>query len=139
MRIILATMVAMALAVAASAECPGLPPPCEALQKASIVFVGDVIVAGPFERQVGPDRFELVPQAVRFRVIERFKGVREEQKEVDASFKFEIEGIQFASGLRYVVYASVASDGGWRTACSRTGTVRQRPEDVRELRLCKSQ
>ena len=100
MRTVLATIVAMALAVGVSAECPGLLPPCEALRKASIVFVGDVIVAGPFERQVGPDRFELVPQAVRFRVIERFKGVREEQKEVDASVPFHVEGMQFTSGLR---------------------------------------
>ena len=137
-RTILATMVAMALGVVVSAECVAPPPPCDALARSSIVFVGDVIVAGPFERQVAPDRFEFVPQPVRFRVVERFKGVREEQKEVDASIKFDIEGIQFVSGLRFVVYASVASDGTWGTACSRTGTVKQRPEDVRELRLCKS-
>ena len=96
-----------------------------------------MIVAGPFQRQVGPDRFEFVPQAVRFRVVERFKGVREEQKELDASVKFDIEGIQFVSGLRFVVYASVASDGTWRMACSRTGTVKQRPDDVRDLRTCR--
>ncbi len=138
MRTILATIVAMTLAVGVSAECPGPLPPCEALGRASIVFVGDVIVAGPFERQVGPDRLEFVPQPVRFRVIERFKGVREEQKAIDASVTFDIEGTQFVSGQRFVVYASVAPDGTWGTACSRTGTIKQRPEDVRELRLCKS-
>ena len=95
------------------------------------------VAAGPFEQKVGPDRFQLVPQPVRFRVIERFKGIAEEQKEVAASIAFQIEGVPFVSGPRYIVYAKVGSDGKWYTGCSRTGTLKERFDDVRQLRSCK--
>lgn len=137
MRTMLTIAVVIAVMTDVSAECPVTPSPCKALERSAIVFVGDAIAAGPFQQKVGPDRFQFVPQAVSFRVIERFKGIAEEQKEVAATVAVEIEGTQFASGLRYIVYATVQSDGKWSTACLRTGTVKQRPEDVRQLRLCK--
>lgn len=137
MRTSLTIAVVVAVMTDVSADCPVTPSPCKALERSAIVFVGDAIAAGPFQQKVGPDRFQLIPQSVRLRVIERFKGIAEEQKEVAATVAVEIEGIQFASGLRYIVYATVRSDGKWSTACLRTGTVKQRPEDVRQLRLCK--
>ena len=129
---------AVALLTDVSAECPVTPSPCKALERSAIVFLGESIAAVPFQQKVGPDRFQFVPQAVSFRVIERFKGIAEEQKEVAATVAVEIEGTQFVSGLRYIVYATVQSDGKWSTACLRTGTVKERPEDVRQLRLCKT-
>jgi hypothetical protein len=138
MRTLLTLAVAAALMTDVSAECPVTPSPCKALELSAIVFVGETIAAGPFQKKGGPDGFRFVPQAVSFRVIERFKGIAEEQKEVAATVAVEIDGAQFASGLRYIVYATVRSDGKWSTACLRTGTVKERAEDVRQLRLCKT-
>ena len=138
MRTFLTIAVAAALMRDVSAECPVTPSPCEALERSAIVFVGETIAVGPFQQKVGPDRFQFVPQAVSFRVIERFKGIAEGQKEVAATLAVEFEGTQFASGFRYIVYATVQSDGKWSTACLRTGTVKERSEDVRLLRLCKT-
>jgi hypothetical protein len=138
MRTILATVVAMALAVGVSAECPGLLPPCEALARSSIVFVGDVTSAGPIEERTEPNTFRFVPhQSVRFRLVERFKGLLKDQKRVDASVSISsAEAISFVADRRYVVFVRVQSDGKWSTTCSRTGTLEQRPDDVRELRAC---
>lgn len=134
MRIIFATIVAMALGAVVSAECVLPPPPCEALARSSIVFVGDVTTAGPIENQTGPP-----DQSVRFRLIERFKGLRKDQTQVDAAVSLSsAEAISFAADRRYVVYVRVQSDGKWSTTCSRTGTLEQRPNDVRELRACTS-
>jgi len=138
MRTLLTIAMVVAVMTDVSADCPVTPSPCKALERSAIVFVGDAIVVGPFQQKAGPDRFQFVPQAVSFRVIERFKGIAEEQKEVAATVAVEIEGTKFASGLRYIVYATVQSDGKWSTACLRTGTVKERPEDVRQLRLCKT-
>jgi hypothetical protein len=74
------TLLTIAVVVAAmtdvSADCPVPPSPCKALERSAIVFIGDAIIAGPFQQKVGPeDRFQFVPQAVSFRVIERFKGI----------------------------------------------------------------
>ena len=138
MRTLLTIAVVVAAMTDVSAECPVTPSPCKALERSAIVFVGEAIAAGPFQQKVGPDRFQFVPQTVRFRVIERFKGIAEEQREVAATVAVEIEGTRFASGLRYIVYATVQSDGQWSTACLRTGMVKERSEDVRQLRLCKT-
>ena len=138
MRTLLTIAVVVAVMTDMSADCPVTPSPCKALERSAIVFVGDAIAAGPFQQKVGQNRFRFVPQAVSFRVIERFKGIAEEQKEVAATVAVEIEGTQFASGLRYIVYATLQSDGKWSTACLRTGTAKERSEDVRQLRLCKT-
>lgn len=138
-RTIFATMVAMALAVEMSAECPAPLPPCEALVRSSIVFVGDVASAGPTTERTGPNTFRSMPhQPVRFRVVERFKGLRrDEPAQLDASVSLlSTEAVSFVADRRYIVYARVQSDGKWSTICSRTGTLEQRPDDVRELRAC---
>jgi hypothetical protein len=138
-RVYLTVVAMMIYANGALAECIVPPPPCQAMEKAAIVFVGDVTLAGPFEQQTGPNAFQFVPQPVRFRVVERFKGVPEGQTEVAGSVRFSAEAILFTSGLRYIVYASLASDGTWGTACSRTSTLKERPDEIRQLRKCKRQ
>ena len=129
-RVVWIIVVVIACAKGAVAECVVPPPPCQAMENAAIVFVGDVVLAGPLEQ---------LSQPVRFRVIERFKGIPEDQTEVAGSVRFNAEAILFASGLRYIVYASRASDGTWGTACSRTATLKERPDEIRQLRLCKRQ
>jgi hypothetical protein len=137
MHTLLTTTVVLAVATSVSAECTIPPPPCEALARSSIVFVGEAIAAGPFEQNFGPNRYQLIDQSVRFRVIEQFKGIAKAQKEVAASIAFQIDNVLFVAGPRYLVYATVGSDGKWYTGCSRTGTLERRFDDVRQLRSCK--
>ena len=134
---LLTTAVVLAVLKSLSVECTVPPPPCAALEQSSIVFVGEALAAGPFEQKVGPDRFRLIPQSVRFRVIERFKGLTGEQNEVAASIAVQVEGFLFVAGPQYLVYARAGSDGKWHTGCSRTGTLKLRSADLRELRSCK--
>jgi hypothetical protein len=136
-RVFLTVLVIVTCARGVLAECLVPPPPCTALEKTAIVFVGDVTSAGPIENHSGENAPHLFFQPVRFRVIERFKGMPEGQTDVDGAVQFNAEAILFASVLRYVVYASLASDGTWRTACSRTCTVKVCPDEIRQLRLCK--
>jgi len=136
-RVFLTVLVIVTCARGVLAECLVPPPPCTALEKTAIVFVGDVTSAGPIENHSGENAPHLFFQPVRFRVIERFKGMPEGQTDVDGAVQFNAEAILFASGLRYVVYAPLASDGTWRTACSRTCTVKVCPDEIRQLRLCK--
>ena len=132
-RVFLTMVLIVTCATCAMAECLVPPPPCTALEKTAIVFVGDVTSAGPLEKHSEANEF----QPVRFRVIERFKGIPEGQTNVDGAVRFNAEAVLFAPGLRYVVYASLAYDGTWSTACSRTCTVKGCPDEIRLLRLCK--
>ena len=136
-RVFLTIVLIVTCATCAMTECLVPPPPCTALEKSAIVFVGDVTSAGAIENHSAENDPHRSFQPVRFRVIERFKGIPEEQTDVDGAVRFNAEAILFGSGLRYVVYASLASDGTWGTACSRTCTVKQCPDEIRQLRLCK--
>jgi hypothetical protein len=62
MRTFLTIAVAAALMRDVSAECPVTPSPCKALERSTIVFVGETIAVGPFQQKVGPDRFQFVPR-----------------------------------------------------------------------------
>jgi hypothetical protein len=67
-------------------ECVGLSP-CAARAEATFVFVADVI-AGPVEQPSAPPfvpgHSQLGPQEVRFRIVERFKGVAAGRREIKA-------------------------------------------------------
>jgi len=138
MRPILTFLIVVAVGAEPLAECVALPP-CEALQRSSIVFLGDAVSAGPIEERTGPNAFRLVPQQpVHFRVVERFKGVAQDKKEIEAVVADAngAEAVRFLAGRRYVVYASLRPDGKWSTNCSRSVTPEQQPAEVRELRNC---
>jgi hypothetical protein len=60
------------------AECLIPAPPCQALAQASLVLVADVLEATLPWAEIGP----LGPHVVTLRVVERFKGVLPQQKQL---------------------------------------------------------
>ncbi len=124
------------------AECIVPPRPCEALKKADYVFLADVEQAGGPSEAVGPSAGQRLPQAVRFRVVETFKGVEPPDRRMDARNRTDSpEMTVFRAGNRYLVYAKRERDGVWSTECSRTTLVRKDgderiQEELRELRTC---
>src|SRR5690606_11976128 len=76
--------------------CPPPPPPCEALQQASIVLLADVLEAEHAAELIAPN--PLAPQRVRLKVIERFKGVAREQREVTARIWYDSNSVLLEKG-----------------------------------------
>jgi hypothetical protein len=109
------------------------------------VFLADIQHAGAESEEVRPNVWAFVPQPVRFRVLEAFKGVRVETRQLDAWIKSgSAEAILFRTGKQYLVYATRERDGIWSTVCSRT-TLNQQingkndepiAQELRELRNC---
>jgi hypothetical protein len=121
------------------AACLPPPPPCEALQKAFLVVLADVLETGSGEL-IPP--FPLRPQTVRLRVVERFKGVAPDQTEIRASIENQSDGVRLTAGRMFIVYVNEQQShrqNVWITACSRTKPAdEESSEEVRELRQCKS-
>jgi hypothetical protein len=117
------------------AECIVPPPPCIALERSSHVFIADAIEASSEFKVVEPRGSALLPQRVRFRIVEAFKGVVKGQTQVDSNTDSAAigESVLFRSGTRYVVYAAAGSNGVWATACSRTWAVDMTSSKQREL------
>jgi hypothetical protein len=60
-----------------------------------------------------------VPHIAKLRIVERFKGPR--QQEVSLPFAFyEAETVFLEGGKRYLLYAFQRTDGPWTTSCLRT-------------------
>jgi hypothetical protein len=126
-------------AVSLLAECVVLRPPCDALKDAAYVFVADAVEAGSSLEQIAPDRSRVVPQPVRFKVLERFKGVSRQKVDLRVLVHSDNpEAVLFDAGKRYVVYASPRKDGAWDTACSRTRMIERDDKEVRQLRSCRT-
>lgn len=119
-----------------SAECFAVLP-CEELQRASVVFVADVVEAGEPAERISPTQSRAVPQPVRFRIIERFKGIDVDEREVAARIAFSsAETVFVQAGKRYLVYARTRPDGTWETSCSSTKPVDHAEEELTQLRQC---
>jgi hypothetical protein len=119
-----------------SAECFSVPP-CEELGQASVVFVADVVEAGEPAESISPTQSRAVPQPVRFRIIERFKGIGVDEREIAARIAFSsAETVFVRAGTRYLVYARTRPDGTWSTSCSSTKPVDHAEEDLTQLRQC---
>lgn len=114
------------------------------LQRASYVLLGDVIDATSRLELIDEKSFRRVPQRVRLRVVEGFKGLRPEQGEFDLIADSNIEGTLFRVGRQYLVYASTQDGAAWVGTCTRTieaeefdSGVRSRlQEDLVALRRC---
>ena len=116
-----------------SAECIIPPPPCEALARAAIVVVVDVIeVADPWEA----NSFRPIPQVVKLKVVEIFRGVSREQREITGSISNNAESVFLEAGRRYLLYAVQNNDGTWGTSCSRTKLANVASEELSQLRKC---
>jgi len=119
------------------AECISFAP-CEALQQSSVVFVADVVEAAPPAERISDTRSKAVSQPVRFKIIERFKGVPADRHEIAAKIAFSsAETVFVTAGTRYLVYATERPDGTWDTICSRTKPLREVGEELSELRQCR--
>jgi hypothetical protein len=119
-----------------SGECISLTP-CEALRQASVVFVADVIEAGEPAERISQTQSRPAPQAVRFKIIERFKGLSPDQAEISAKIAFSsAETVFVTAGKRYLVYARERSDGTWDTNCSATKPVDEAAQELAVLRQC---
>ena len=120
----------------ATAECVGPRPPCEELIGAVFVALVDVVEATEPWEKVGADTFRTIPQVVKLRVVERFKGVSPQQREITGSIHFNAESIFLAAGKRYLLYAYKGQDGTWITSCSRTKLAQDASDELRQLRRC---
>lgn len=120
------------------AECVELRV-CQAADNATIVFVGDVIDLGPVMHEVAPNTLKRGPQTVRFKVIERFRGLEPDQREITADIVGRsVESIFIESRGRYLVYAREVAKGQWDMTCSRTKAIQtsKDEEEIKELRAC---
>ena len=119
----------------ATRECVGPRPPCEALAGADIVALVDVVEAAEPKEKVGADT-RFVPQVVKLRVVERFKGMSPQQLEITGSIHYNAESMFLTAGKRYLFYAHKGEDGTWTTSCSRTKLVQDASAELRQLRRC---
>ena len=118
-------------------ECVGLPA-CDALKRASMVLIADVLTADQPAVRIDESHAHMIPQRVRLRVVERFKGVSADQRELDANIAVRsAEAVFLAPGQRYLIYARMREDGTWDTACSGTKPMGAALEDLQQLRQCR--
>lgn len=121
----------------AAAECVDVPA-CDALKQASLVFVADVTWAGIPAERIDKRSSRAVPQRVQLKVVERFKGVSNEQRVLETSIAFaSAETVFLTQGRRYLIYARMREDGTWDTSCSGTKPIDEATDDLRQLRQCR--
>jgi hypothetical protein len=137
-----ATIALMLIALPApggrSYECLVPPPPCEALQQASIVLVADLLESDSADDELLPGS-NLPPQSVRLKVIERFKGVTKEQVELKARIWFDSNSVLLKDGKRFLVYATSLKgyQDVWLTGCTRTKPLNESNRaELQQLRKC---
>jgi hypothetical protein len=106
--------------------------PCEALAKASVVAVVDVIDANDPYADSSPRTGSGYPmQTARLRVLEAFKGLSTEQRDVVAKVDVNAESVLFETGTRFLVYTHENENGHRNTACSRRRRVGEDDEEVK--------
>ena len=77
-----------------------------------------------------------LPQVVRLSVVERFKGVPREQREITGRIFNDAESVFLKASNRYLLYALQNRDGTWVTSCSRTKLAETATAELRQLRQC---
>jgi hypothetical protein len=129
LRLVTALLVALAATDAPlRADCAvaGDTPICHGLGESELIFLADVVAAE--DATAGGMRVA----DVRFRVLERFKGV----VPPDATLRFDAtqaEHFTFVPGQRLLVYAS-RSQGRWHSGCTRTRAVHDGDPEIEILR-----
>jgi hypothetical protein len=120
-----------------SAECVAFSP-CDALRRSSFVFVADVVEAGSPSERISETQSRAAPQPVRFKIVERLKGIKADEADVSAKIaSSSAESVFVTAGIRYLVYASRRPDGTWDTACLGTKPVAEAATDLAKLRQCR--
>jgi hypothetical protein len=121
----------------ASAECGLVSDPiCSALKWATVVFVADVLEIRPplpnADGAIATDDVEF-----RLKIVERIKGLRQNQHEVTAKID-TFEGVHLQAGKRYLIYAVIRPNGKWVTGCSPTRPLGEATEDLGQIRTCQA-
>lgn len=117
------------------AACDVPPPPCEALKHATVVMVADIIEAIPPATTSGPSFLLKIPERFRLKVVEGFKGVRLQEREMTPRIPYSSETVVLEAGKRYLLYAQEYR-GNWSTSCTRTKLAIQASAEVQQLRQC---
>jgi len=119
------------------AECLILPPPCEAMNRESVVVVAKVLEKkAPWDQPRRPGE-QFMREDVRLSVLERFKGLTDDQRDISISIPWTTESIGLAQDRIYLIYAFVNAAGDWQTACTRTRPVTEGDSELRLLRQCR--
>jgi hypothetical protein len=119
------------------AECLILPPPCEAMKRDSVVVLAQVLDSKAPWDQPRRSGEHFMRNDVRIEVLERFKGLAENQREISISIPWTSESLGLAQDRVYLVFAFVNSAGDWQTACTRTRQVSADDDEIRVLRQCR--
>jgi hypothetical protein len=124
--LIIASLACAAAPLRLSASCAPPPPPCEAVAKADLVFIADVLDATSVTRR--DDQGRPFPDGItnyRFTVLESLKGI--ETGEFRAQFYFGAarDDDSFASGRRYLILANRDAFGVYRSGCSLTREIKK--------------
>ena len=105
-------------------SCAPPPPLCEAANRADVVFFGEVLEEIIYTEQTprGPKPEGI--QAVRFNVIDAFKGVEAGSWRL---YYWGVEARPFRAGGHYVVFAHRRETGAFVTGCTLTREIRRFP------------
>jgi hypothetical protein len=121
-----ALLAAAEVPVRADCAAVGDTPICHGLRESELIFLADVV--GVQDATAAGMRVA----DVRFRVLERFKGVLT----ADVTLRFDAtqaERFTFVPGQRLLVYAS-RSQGRWHSGCTRTRAVSEDDPEIDILR-----
>ena len=98
--------------------CEPPPPLCEAAARADLVFFGEVLEKTTYVEYTETGPLPQGVQAVRFNVIEPFKGVNGSL--LSGFFYFGVESRSFKQGAGYLVFAHRRATGAFVTGCTLT-------------------
>ena len=112
--------------------CSCIPPrpPLEALERADVVFAGDVVSISEPKGLFGSWLASSTdPVTVEFRVSAVWKGEIYETMVLETAWSSASCGFEFVQGEQYIVYARE----GWVSLCSRTKSIDKASEDLLAL------
>jgi len=87
--------------------------------------------------QIAGDNLTPIPQVVKLSVVEGFKGVSPQQREISGNISNNGDSIFLKAGKRYLLYAHQPNRfGTWHTSCSRTRLADRASAELSQLRHC---
>ena len=116
-----------------SLKCETPPPLCEAATRAELVFFAEVLELTTYAEMTERGPIPQGVQAVRFNVIQTFKGLKLGQWW--GLFYFDVEAKGFKQGGRYLVFAPPRRPTGvFNTGCTLTREMEKPAEEESWLR-----
>ena len=121
LNLIIACLTCAAVPLRLSAACPPQRTPCEAVAKADLVFIADVLEATFVPRR--DEQGRPYPDGIanyRFNVVEGLKGINAGEFRGQFYFGGGQDLDEFAPGRRFLIFANRAVTGIYRSGCSLT-------------------